>query len=174
MNLGDYIEYWYKTYKLPKHAKSTVEVALNHIKTHIQLSELGRMELVNIRTQDIQKFLTELLLYGNKCKLKNMKTYGKPLSHWTVQKIRQLLISAFTQAIREGIILRNHAIESSIIINQTLVIENNEPVLKKRTKTMRSLYKHLEVGLDLMYYSIFMPIQFKNHIKKLLINYIKI
>jgi len=208
ITLGEYTEYWYKTYKLPKHAKSTTEVALNHIHTHIQPSELGLMKLTEVSTQDIQKFLTELLLYGNKCKLKNMITYGNPLSHWTVQKIRQLLISAFTQAMREGIILRNHAIEtepipipfknssafsiehqreflqathnhrfyvayvllfytgcrrseilglswnninwkdSSIIINQTLVIENNEPVLKKRTKTMRSL-RSIPIPLDI-------------------------
>jgi len=188
------------TYKYPKHAKSTAAVTLNHIQTHINPSTLGNMELKEIKTQDIQCFLTDLLLHGNKCKLKNLNSYGKPLSHWTVTKIRQILISALEKAIREGLIVHNCATETEpipipyrdkaafsieyqreflaatknhrfyaayvllfysgcrrseilglswnninwkgnyIYINQTLIIENGKPTLKKKqTKTPRSI-----------------------------------
>jgi integrase len=114
-SLGDYIFYWYMTYKYPKHAQSTATVTLNHINTHILPSPLGNMDMDNIGTKDIQQFLTDLLLHGNKCHLKSLKSLGRPLSHWTVNKIRQMLISAFSQGIKEGVITRNYAAETEPI-----------------------------------------------------------
>jgi len=208
--LGDYIFYWYMTYKFPTHALSTANVVINHINTHIKPSYLGSMQITEVRTKDIQQFLTELLLYGNKCKLKSIDTYGKPLSHWTVQKIRQILMSAFNQAIKEEVITHNYVAETEsisipyksadaftiehqreflkatqnhrfyvayvllfytgcrrseilglswnnvnfkenyIFINQTLVIENNLPILRKRTKTARSI-RSIPIPQDIKY-----------------------
>ena len=199
MNLGNFVNYWYRTYKMPKHAQSTSDVQLSYISTHLMPSTLGEMDINDIRTSDIQKFLGQLLMFGNKSKLKSLKCYGKPLSFWTVQKIRQLLISAYRQALKENIVAHNFAADtdpipkpvkhnivfstehqqrflaatrnhrfyvgyillfytgcrrsellglswnninfkqSSITISQGLVIENNMSVLKKTTKTQKSV-----------------------------------
>lgn len=86
IKLGDYVEYWYKTYKQPKHEKSTIAVQLNYIRTHIKNSVLGNMNLTSVRTSDIQNFIKTLLKYGNKCKLKNLRTNGQGLASSTVKK----------------------------------------------------------------------------------------
>ena len=92
MNVGDYVEYWYNTYRITRHAPSTAALARNYIRVHIQPSELGQMEITKARTVHYQIFLRDLLLHGNKCKLPSLGTYGQPLSSWTVTKIRQILI----------------------------------------------------------------------------------
>ena len=94
MLLGDYIEYWYTTYRITRHAPSTAAIIKNYIYTHIVPSSLGQMEFAQARTVDYQIFLRDLLMHGNKCKLENLNTFGQPLSCWTVAKIRRLLISA--------------------------------------------------------------------------------
>lgn len=200
MLFGDYVEYWYNTYKIIKHAPTTVAVVKNYIYTHIKPSSLGQMDITQIRTVDYQIFLRDLLMHGNKCKIASMNTFEQPLSSWTVNKIRQILISVNKWAVREGIIDRNYAEETEsipiskpntsvfsienqreflrytrhhryyvayvlffitgcrrgeilglswnnvnrkqnyIIINQTLIMENGTPKLKKKhAKTERSL-----------------------------------
>ena len=198
ITLGDYVLYWYKVYKMPKHEPSTVGVQLNYIHTHIQTSIVGQMQLNEVSTSDLQKFLGQLLLAGNRSSIKSLNSYGKPLSHWTVQKIRQMLIAAYNQALKENMVQHNYAADTDpiprsisnysffstehqqkflaqtknhrfyaaylllfytgcrrseilglswnninfkqnyITINQTLVLEHNLPVLKKRTKTQGS------------------------------------
>ncbi|MDD3666921.1 MAG: site-specific integrase [Bacteroidales bacterium] len=113
ITLYDYINYWYRTYKMPKHQETTIDVQLNYINTHIRPSDLGKMLLVNIRTKDIQEFLSGLLLHGNKSKLTH-KT-GSRLSNWTVQKIRVLIIAALNQAMKENIIDYNYAADTDTI-----------------------------------------------------------
>ena len=199
MTLWEYINYWYRAYKMPKHAISTSEIQLGYISTHISPSELGKMNLMDVRTKDLQKFLGGLLLSGNKSKLETLNSYGKPLSFWVVQKIRQLLIAGYRQALKEGIVDYNYAADTdpipkpirnsnvfsmehqqkflnatknhrfyagyvllfytgcrrsellglswnninfkqnTIAINQSMILENNKPVLKKKTKTQKSI-----------------------------------
>ena len=115
MNVGEYVEYWYNTYRITRHAPSTAALVKNYIRVHIQPSELGQMEITEARTVHYQIFLRDLLLHGNKCKLPSLGTYGQPLSSWTVTKIRQILIAAGRWAVREGIIPRNYAEETEPI-----------------------------------------------------------
>ena len=122
MNVGEYVEYWYNTYRITRHAPSTAALARNCIRVHIQPSELGQMEITEARTVHYQIFLRDLLLHGNKCKLASLNIFGQPLSCWTVAKIRQLLISAGKWAVRERIIERNYA-------------EDTEPIPITRTTT---------------------------------------
>ncbi len=215
ISLGDYVAYWYKIYKMPKHEKSTIAVQLNYIHTHIIPSDIGSMNFQDVRTADIQKFLGELLLAGNKCSLQSLKSFGKPLANCTVQKIRQILIAAYKQALKEGIVNHNYAADTDpipksirshiifsidhqqkflsatknhrfhlaykllfytgcrrgeilglswnninfktnyIVINQTLVVENNMPILKNRTKTqgsMRTIPIPHELKLELRFH----------------------
>lgn len=135
MNVGEYIEYWYNTYRIIRHAPSTVTVIKNYINTHIIPSSLGKMDIREAKTVDYQIFLRDLLMHGNKCKLPSINSYEKPLSCWTVAKIRQLLISALKWAVREGIIDHNYAEDTeSIPINKTTTsvfsVENQRKFLR--------------------------------------------
>lgn len=115
MLIKHYVAYWYTTYKMPMHAETTAQVTMNYINVHIVRSKLGNMELSEAHTADFQEFLRDLLMHGNKCRLKGIDSYGKPLGFWTVRKIRQLLISAYNQAIKEGLVIRNYAAETAPI-----------------------------------------------------------
>ena len=120
MTVGDYVEYWYNTYRITRHAPSTAALIRNYIHVHIQPSVLGQMELAEARTVHYQVFLRDLILHGNKCKLPSLNTYGQPLSHWTVAKIRQILIAACRWAVHEGLVSKNYAEETeSIPITKT-------------------------------------------------------
>lgn len=112
MLLKDYVCYWYMTYKQPKYQKNTQETYLSYIHTHICPSSLGAMEIGEIGVGDVQGFLSELLLRGNKCPIASIGSLGKPLSHWTVTKIRQILISVFKHAVKEGMVSRNPAADT--------------------------------------------------------------
>lgn len=113
--LYQYVKTWYETYKKPKHALTTIQVQSNYINTHIKNSVLGKMTITNVRTEDIQKFINDLLASGNKCKLKNNKNSGNGLAKSTVKKIRGILISAMKQAVKDNIIVKNYADDTETI-----------------------------------------------------------
>lgn len=140
--LGEYVDYWYKTYKMPKHEISTIHVQLNYINTHIKPSKLGNMIFSTVRTAHIQEFLKDLLTTGNKCKLKNSQTYGNPLANATVKKIRAILVAAFKQAFKENIILKNYAEDTESIVLQkskeyVFFSEKEEKLFLKKTQNHR-------------------------------------
>ncbi|WP_196600435.1 site-specific integrase [Pectinatus frisingensis] len=109
MSLGDYMLNWYMLYKYQHHAETTRNVQLVYINVHIRPSRLGHIALSEIRTIDIQKFLNQLLINGNKSHLKNNKSTGKGLGEWAVKKIRALIISALKRAAKEHLINSNYA-----------------------------------------------------------------
>ncbi len=113
MLFRDYILYWYQTYKEPVQELNTAAVNLCYLRVHVVPSSLGQKELSVIRTHDIQEFLADLLLQGNRCPIKSINTYGKPLSRWTVNRIRQLLIAALNSAVKEGLIPFNCAVDTT-------------------------------------------------------------
>ncbi|KHM52714.1 hypothetical protein NZ47_03135 [Anaerovibrio lipolyticus] len=115
MKFKDYIKYWYSTYREPKHSITTACVIKSHIRTHIEPSEFGNMELENIKVSDVQKFLTGLLINGNKSKFLQNDGENHPLSKSTVTKIRQIIIASMNQAIKEHIIVYNPAIDTEPI-----------------------------------------------------------
>lgn len=109
MLLKDYITYWFRTYRMPHQARNTQETTWSIIRNHIISSRIGEMELTDITVKDLQEFLTGELLHGSRMKLRYVDFVGKPLSHHSVVKLRQLLIATFNQAVKEGIINRNIA-----------------------------------------------------------------
>ena len=109
MKLCDYVNYWYQMYRMPKQAETTKAATLSLIKNHINCGEISNMELEELTTQDIQKFLTEELLHGKKTKLKNLDLRGTPLSPHTIIKLRQILIAVLKKAVQENHITKNVA-----------------------------------------------------------------
>lgn len=129
--LGEYVKYWYRTYKESRHALTTRQVQWSYINVHIVPSFIGGKFLYTVTTADIQEFFNELLDHGNKGVLINHQTKGNPLSTWTVQKIRMLLISMYNQAIKDGICSKNPAKDTEPISVKTLKIE---PFTKEQQK----------------------------------------
>ena len=56
MLLREYIRYWYETYRYPKHSPTTANTCMNTIRSHIAPSELGNMEISEIRPKHVQIF----------------------------------------------------------------------------------------------------------------------
>lgn len=108
LTFGNYIYEWYMTYKFPKHQITTRNVCLTYINIHIKPSRLGRLYLKNVKTKEIQQFLSELFINGNKSILK-ASNKARGLSPWTVKKIRSLIIAALNQAVHEHLITENVA-----------------------------------------------------------------
>ena len=109
MNLSKYTIYWFNTYRKARQRPTTQITSQSIINTHIVNSTLGEMNISDITTEDIQEFLVHLLLHGNRCKIKSMNKEGSPLSHNTVNKVRQILIAVFESAIRDKLISLNPA-----------------------------------------------------------------
>ena len=109
MKLKDYILYWFRMYRMPRQRPSTQESMLSIIEKHINVSKLGDMDLTEITTKDVQEFLTEQFLTGNRGHLKHRDLRGQPLSAHTIVKMRQILISMFRQAVNEDMVSKNVA-----------------------------------------------------------------
>ncbi len=141
MNVGDYVEYWYDTYRIIRHAPSTIQLIKNYIRVHIKPSPLGQMEMADAKGIDYQIFLRNLLTSGNKNKLQSLNTFGQPLSRHTVSKIRQILVAACNWAVKEEIIPRNYAAETEFIpvrksMSSVFSVENQRLFLR-HTRTHR-------------------------------------
>ena len=109
MTVTELVTHWYRTYKSPFNQKSTNRIAESNIKVHLAPSDFGAMDISEVTTKDVQEFLTELMLHGNKCKLINYDKVGQPLSNRSVRKFRQMLIAGFRQGIKDGLITQNPA-----------------------------------------------------------------
>lgn len=128
--LKDWITYWYKTYKETKHALTTQQVQKTYIRCHI-VPGIGNYYIDEIDTATIQQFLNELLIKGNKSKLKNCNKEGYPLASWTVKKIRSLLMTAFEVAVRDDLISYNPVENTEPITVQTLKVAYFTPEQQK-------------------------------------------
>ena len=105
-----------------------------------------------VQTVDIQRFLNDLATSGNRSKLKYANNYGKPLSSWTIKKIRQLLIAAFEAAIREGIILKNPVRDTEAIPVQTLQIAYF--TFEQQQAFLKATEKHrFHIAYELLFYT---------------------
>lgn len=109
MKLEEYAMYWYQTYRMPKQQKTTQQTCLSLIRNHIIGSELGALELEDVKAADIQRFLTDQLMHGCKIKLKHYSRVGKPLSTHSIVKLRQILIAMYRQAQKEDVVIKNVA-----------------------------------------------------------------
>ena len=95
-----YIVNWYEENVLPRVRGNTAYFAMDVIQHHIVESELGNKELVEIRAKDIENFLTQKMINGN-------RITKKGLSHSVLKKIRQYILACLRYANKEGIIPKN-------------------------------------------------------------------
>ncbi len=149
MKVGEAVAYWYFVYRGFRHSESTVQVVWSYIRVHVKPSPLGQMRLEDARTADYQNFLNQLLKSGNRNKLRSLDSYGKPLSVFTVVKIRQLLVATCKWAVREGLIPKNYAEETETIkfkkfskMAAVFTIEQQRAFLEK-TKSHRYYFAYI-------------------------------
>ncbi len=128
--IGELVPYWYENYKRNKHSPTTTQVQLVYIKLHI-VPQLGSYYLHQLKTIDVQKFINFLSKEGNRSKLKYSSNFGKPLSAWTIKKIRALLLAAMNAAVREGLIEKNPVIDTEAIPVPTIKMGYFTPTQQK-------------------------------------------
>lgn len=131
VTVGEWVQYWYETYKSSKHADTTRQVQGTYINCHIR-PHIGELYVHLTKASDIQVFLNYLQREGNQSRLKHTNAKGKPLASWTVKKIRALLIAAFDAAIKEKLIAENPARNTDPITVQTLKVAYFTPLQQKK------------------------------------------
>ena len=89
---------WMEEYKRNNVKYGTYKVYLDEYKTHIQ-ETLGRRQLKDVRGEHIQKLFNDM---------------AKRYSHTTVNLVRVILSGMYTQAVRNGMVLRNPVKNTSI------------------------------------------------------------
>lgn len=92
ISLQDYISYWLMTYKMGTVAYSTYDRLENAFTTHIQGSKLGKTEISQVTSDDIQEFI-------------NFKKQTLSLS--SLKKLKEILSPTFHHATIKGTIKSN-------------------------------------------------------------------
>lgn len=116
MLIKDYVQYWYRLYRMPYQAETTRATYSSIIENHIVDTYFGQLEISDVKSQDIQQYLTNTMLYGNKAVyVKKQKVRNTSLSYHTMNKLRQIVVACFAQAVKDGIISKNIAANTSPI-----------------------------------------------------------
>lgn len=102
IKLNDYIEYWLKTYKWNK-IEPTSYARLYSIYTHQIKDTIGKMNIGDITTKDIQNLIDE--------RANPVSKNTKPLAVSGLKKIIHLLKPCMNKAVNEGIIQKNPCID---------------------------------------------------------------
>ena len=103
--LGDWLNFWYQSYKKPNLRPNTQMSYERRIYQHI-IPALGNTQLDKLTTNDIQQFYTRLKQSG---RLLRAELYGEGLSDQTVRGIHATLHAALDKAVVEKLIFRNPA-----------------------------------------------------------------
>ena len=103
--LGDWLDFWYQSYKKPNLRPNTQMSYERRIYQHI-IPALGDTQLDKLTTNDIQQFYTKLKQGG---RLIRAEIYGEGLSDQTVRGIHATLHAALDKAVVEKLIFRNPA-----------------------------------------------------------------
>ena len=105
ISLGDWLDYWYQTYKKASLRPNTQMSYERRIYQHI-IPALGYIQLDKLTTAEIQQFYTLLKQNG---RLLRRELYGEGLSDQTVRGIHTTLRAALNRAVEEKLLVRNPA-----------------------------------------------------------------
>ena len=103
--LGDWLDFWYQSYKKPNLRPNTQMSYERRIYQHI-VPALGKIQMDKLTTADIQQFYAELKQSG---RLLRAELYGEGLSDQTVRGIHTTLHAALDKAVAEKLLFRNPA-----------------------------------------------------------------
>ena len=105
ISLGDWLDYWYQTYKKASLRPNTQMSYERRIYQHI-IPALGHIQLDKLTTHEIQEFYTDAKKSG---RLVRTELYGEGLSDQTVRGIHTTLRAALNKAVEEKLLVRNPA-----------------------------------------------------------------
>ena len=97
MTLGEWLDFWYRTYSKPALRPSTQEIYENWIYNHLT-PELGKIPLAELTTSDLQKFFTGMKNHG---RLIYADQHGEGLSDRSVQACKIVCGKALDKAVQE-------------------------------------------------------------------------
>ena len=103
--LGDWLDFWYQSYKKSSLRPNTQMSYERRIYQHI-VPALGSTQLDKLTTNDIQQFYTRLKQGG---RLLRVELNGEGLSDQTVRGIHTTLHAALDKAVSEKLLFRNPA-----------------------------------------------------------------
>ena len=104
--LAEYAEY-VVGYKLAsENIKPTTAEGYKHLLKRIKAATIGSMKMTDIQARNLNEFYQSLLADGQ-----NQKTGGK-LSAKTIREYHALISSVFSQAAKEGVVIRNVAVNA--------------------------------------------------------------
>ena len=103
--LGDWLDFWYQSYKKTNLRPNTQMSYERRIYQHI-IPALGNTQLNKLTTNDIQQFYAKLKQSG---RLIRTEIYGEGLSDQTVRGVHTTLHAALDKAVSEKLIFRNPA-----------------------------------------------------------------
>ncbi len=103
--LGDWLDFWYQSYKKPNLRPNTQMSYERRIYQHI-IPALGNIQMDKLTIADIQKFYADLKQGG---RLLRAELYGEGLSNQTVRGIHTTLHAALEKAVAEKLLFRNPA-----------------------------------------------------------------
>ena len=103
--LGDWLDFWYQSYKKASLRLNTQMSYERRIYQHI-IPTLGNIQMDKLTTKDIQQFYARLKQSG---RLLRAELYGEGLSDQTIRGIHTTLHTALDKAVAEKLILRNPA-----------------------------------------------------------------
>lgn len=151
MKFGDYMRYWYETYRKPYQQRNTQEVFLSVLEVHFYSSSLADVELDDLSVKNLQEYLTNEFLHGNRMRLRNYDRVGQELSPSMIKRIRQLLIGACRQAVKEGLMSRNYAEDTQPVASR----RKNAPVFTpdmQRKFLMKTKNHRFHLAYVLLFY----------------------
>lgn len=114
ISLGQLLEQWFKTFRLPGQYENTRRATLGLIRNHI-LPNIGDIQINKLSSMQLQAFLNHLGQPGaNRQNLFHKPRPNKALSLSVRKRIRSLLISVFEYAKGENIIRKNPAKQTTL------------------------------------------------------------
>lgn len=141
MNLGNYIGYYLKTYKLNSIKPTSYDTLDSIWRNHVCYSNIGIVPLNKVKTADIQKLINEKNIAG--------------LSLSRMKKIKELLNGAYKCAIMENLIVTNPVTGLKLPSKENLItptkeikrysdddIKKLESIIYIRKKNDLTLYRH--------------------------------
>jgi len=113
LTLGEWMDTWLEDYKKDSLKLSTYDSYCRLIKTHIK-PKLGGLKIINIKTNDLQKFYKDRLENGRKNPIITKNEDGTEVKNYklstrTVKYLHTILQEALDQAVNENIIYSNPA-----------------------------------------------------------------
>ena len=140
---GEWMDFWYRTYSKPRLRPSSAQEYESNIYKHI-IPALGKTPLTAVTTEVLEKFYTHLKTDG---RIARRDRFGPGLSDKSVRECALCCKAGLEQAVRDGLIRKNPAVDCSLPPRKTEEIQT-----LSNAEIQRLLFQAKEEG----YYEMFL------------------